>query len=215
MRSKIISIVVFIILFYILPLSPRYDLIFTPQLGFAIFFCILLFVTQPPLIIEETRENYNKDKNSIWIIFIGAALTQFLAVLEWAHFQNDFINFKIDILTVLGLLFSFGGMTLRIWSIKTLGKNFTATVKTHEKQTIIKSGVYKVVRHPSYLGAYIAIVGGSMFMHSYYSIVFSILIMFFAYFYRIKHEEIALVEKFGEEYREYQNETKKLIPLIY
>ena len=44
------------------------------------------------------------------------------------------------------------GLVVRIGAILTLGKWFTGNVATHAAQTIQRAGLYRVVRHPSYLG---------------------------------------------------------------
>lgn len=215
MKSKIISIVVFVILFYVVPLIPKLELLSTFQMVLLTFTCAALFLTQPPLTIKESKENNERDKNSIWIIMGTVALIQIIIVIEWAYFRQNFIEFKIDTFSVIGFFLLIGGTVFRIWCIRTLGRNFTATVRTQESQKVITNGAYKFIRHPSYLGAYLAIVGSAVFMHTYFSIVFSIIAMFLAYVYRIKFEEIALIEDFGDKYKSYQKSTKKMIPLIY
>ncbi len=215
MKAKILSIIVFVFLFYILPLIPKIELVSTFQIVFLISTCIAIFLTQPPLTIKESKENNTRDKNSVWIIMGTTTFIQILIVFEWAYFRQNFIEFRIDTLSILGLFLLIGGTIFRIWCIRTLGKNFTTTVRTQESQTIITDGAYRYIRHPSYLGAYLAIIGSAVFMHTYFSIFFSIIAMFFAYVYRIKFEEIALIEDFGEKYKLYQKTTKKMIPLIF
>lgn len=215
MRTKITSITVFILLFYIFPLLPKPELIFSPQLGVLILSCVILFLTQPPLSLQESKNNYERDKNSIWVIMIVSALIQVFTILEWAYFQQSFIKFNFDIIATIGLLLSVSGIIFRVWCIKTLGNSFTATIRTQENQKIVKNGAYKYIRHPSYLGAYLAMVGSTIFMHTYFSFFFALIGMFLAYVYRMKFEEIALVEDFGKDYIDYQRATKKIIPLIY
>ncbi len=200
---------------FILPLIPKSDLILTVQILFLIVIYSVLFATQPPLTLDESKENKNRDKSSIWLIMAAVVLICLATTLEWAYVQSNFISFKIDGFTITGLILIIGGSIFRIMSIRTLGKFFTAAVRTQEKQEIIQHGVYKYLRHPSYLGAYLAIIGTPVFMHAYYSIVFAAIAMFIAYWFRIKVEEIALVEDFGKQYTAYQAKTKRMFPLIY
>jgi protein-S-isoprenylcysteine O-methyltransferase Ste14 len=44
------------------------------------------------------------------------------------------------------------GLALRWTAILTLGKAFSSNVAIQESQTIERSGLYRIVRHPSYLG---------------------------------------------------------------
>lgn len=142
-------------------------------------------------------------------------LSQIISVVEWAYYRESFHIFKIDSFTSLGLVLLVGGTTFRIWCIRTLGKYFTSTVQTQTNQKVITLGAYSVIRHPSYLGAYLAIVGSAVLLHAYFGIIFSTLIMLAAYWYRIKVEEETLVREFGEEYKLYQARTKKLFPYIW
>jgi len=214
MKSKIISIVVFVGLSYLIPLVGNSRLLFTPQVIILIFIAIVLFMTQPPFTLEDTQKNKTEDKLSVIGILLGCMLCQVFSVVEWAYFQ-DTPSFKLNYLTGLGLGLLLGGTVFRVWCIQTLGKYFTATVQTQNQQRIITQGAYQIVRHPSYLGAYLAIVGSSVLLQAFYGIVVSVVIMFAAYFYRIKVEEEALVKTFGREYLEYQQRTKRMIPFIY
>jgi protein-S-isoprenylcysteine O-methyltransferase Ste14 len=108
-----------------------------------------------------------------------------------------------------------GGTIFRVWCIRTLGKFFTATVKTQKEQHVITSGAYRVVRHPSYSGAYIAAIGSTVFMHTWVALAVTVVVLFIAYYIRINAEEETLVREFGDEYREYRKRTWKLVPYIY
>lgn len=215
MKAKLLSIIILIVLFYILPLIFTLELVFTPQILFLSFTLVVLFMTQPALTIEEGKKNVQKDRNSIWLIMAMVALIQVTIVVEWAYFRRNFILFEIDALTILGVGLLVFGTLFRIWCINALGKYFTATVRVQEGQKIVTNSAYKYIRHPSYLGAYLAIVGSAIFMHAYFGIFFSIVGMLFAYAYRITFEEKALVEEFGNEYLEYQKRTNKMIPFVF
>ncbi|MBK9488550.1 MAG: isoprenylcysteine carboxylmethyltransferase family protein [Haliscomenobacter sp.] len=214
MKSKVISIVVFVTLSYLIPLIGNGRLLFTPQIIMLIFIAIVLFITQPPFTIEDTQKNKTGDKLSVIGILLGCVVCQAFSVVEWAYFQ-DTPFFKLNYFTGLGLGLLLGGTVFRVWCIQTLGRYFTATVQTQSQQRIITRGAYQFVRHPSYLGAYLAIVGSSVLLQAYYGIVVSVIIMFAVYYYRIKVEEEALVKVFGDEYLEYQQRTKRMVPFIY
>ena len=215
MTKKLLPAGVFTLLFYVFPLLPRTELLFTPQMFYLILMCGILFGTQPPLTVEESRTNRHRDKHSVWVIMGSVALIQVTVVVEWAYFREAFHPFRMDALTLTGLLLTGGGTLFRIWCIRTLGTSFTTTVRTQAQQRIVTSGAYRYIRHPSYLGAYLAIVGSACFLHAYTALLLAGSLILVAYAYRMKFEEIALVEDFGDAYRDYQRTTKKLLPLIY
>jgi protein-S-isoprenylcysteine O-methyltransferase Ste14 len=214
MKAKIISIAVFIVMAYLLPLLGKPELIPSIQVGVLIIFVIVLFATQPPVSITETKADKSSDKNSIIFILLGYLIGQVATVVEWAYF-TDYRNWFWDWQTILGLSMMLAGTIFRVWCIRTLGKFFTATVKTQEEQRVITSGAYRVVRHPSYSGAFIAAVGSSIFMHALFAAIFTFIVLFFAYYIRIKAEEETLIKEFGEEYESYRKRTKKLVPWVY
>jgi protein-S-isoprenylcysteine O-methyltransferase Ste14 len=45
------------------------------------------------------------------------------------------------------------GLGLRAWSMQTLGRSYTRTLRTEEAQHVVDSGPYAVVRHPGYAGS--------------------------------------------------------------
>ena len=212
MKTKLTSIGLFVLFFYVLPLLPKQELLLSPQMGILVIICVIIFLTQPPI---EVNLRNSRDKNSMWVILVAVALIQMEIILEWAYIRDNFLLFRWDAATLLGLGMLLGGTIFRVWAIRTLGKSFTATIQTQQGQQIITTGAYRYVRHPSYLGAYLAIVGSAVFMHTYFSIVFAAVVMFFAYLYRIVYEEQALAEDFGEAYINYQQKTKRMIPFIF
>ncbi|MBP6871997.1 MAG: isoprenylcysteine carboxylmethyltransferase family protein [Bacteroidales bacterium] len=214
MKAKIFSIAIFFLLAYLLPLNGNLELLFTLQVGILVVFVIVLFATQPPVSITETKEDQSSDKNSIVFILLGYLLGQMATAVEWGYF-SEYRDWTWDWPTILGLSLMVAGTAFRIWCIHTLGRFFTATVKTQENQRVITSGAYHLVRHPSYSGAYIAAVGSSIFMHAFVAAVFTFIILFIAYYIRIKAEEETLVKEFGEEYIAYRKRTNKLVPWVY
>ena len=214
MKTKILSLIVFVLTAYVLPLSAKVESLRTVQVFVLVLIAAILLLTQPPMKVSEAKKDRKHDKYSVLFILLGCLVTQISSVTEWAYFGNP-LSWKWDFATIAGLSLIIGGTAFRVWSIRTLGKFFTATVKTQDQQRVIRSGAYSVIRHPSYLGAYLAIIGSSVFLHATFSIFLSAILMFVIYRYRINAEEETLVEVFGDDYKEYQTQTARLIPYIY
>lgn len=107
---------------------------------------------------------------------------------------------------IIGILLVVIGLVLRFICIKTLKKNFTLALGIPEE--IVQSGVYKYIRHPSYLGSLIMILGWSLI-----SPVLGIMQIAFSFFLaRIFEEEKKLCIK--KDYFEYRKNTGMLIPKI-
>ncbi len=107
------------------------------------------------------------------------------------------------------------GMALRWTAIRTLGKSFSSNVAIHATQKVMKSGLYRLMRHPSYTGLLLSILAVGLHTRNGIALLIVIVPTTAALLYRIQIEEIALREHFGQEYEEYCDETKRLIPGIY
>ena len=112
----------------------------------------------------------------------------------------------------LGLFFI--GISTRVVAVRTLGKYFSPKLRTLQNHRLVDYGIYKHVRHPAYLGTLLFSIGIPLIFSSLYGFLL-MLVLFPCYLYRIKFEERMLLEKLGDEYREYTKKTKKIIPLIY
>jgi len=90
----------------------------------------------------------------------------------------------------------------------------TPFLRIVEDHRLVTDGYYKHIRHPVYLGEIGRNFGWAITLSSLYGLVFMTIGLVFLLI-RIEIEEKMLIEAFGEEYREYQRNTKKLIPYIY
>ena len=107
------------------------------------------------------------------------------------------------------------GLLVRISAILTLGRQFSANVATHAAQTIERRGLYRIVRHPSYLGMEIVFLAIGIHARNWLCLAICVIPPTLAVLWRIHVEEIALRGAFGEEYAEYSRTTKRLIPGLY
>ena len=93
-------------------------------------------------------------------------------------------------------------------------KGLTAVfAEVREKPTVIRNGVFRIVRHPIYLGAilfYLSLL--AVFFSTASVFVWVGIILFYCYL--CKHEERLLLEKFGSDYEQYKLETPMLLPRI-
>ncbi len=139
-------------------------------------------------------------------------------------FAGYFFAYGVPQLAILWhrtLLFWFGivlmlvGILFRQYSIRVLGKYFTTRVAIQPGQTVIEAGPYRWIRHPSYSGALITILGVAISFANWLSLVFVLLIPFLGYSYRVWVEENTLVKALGQSYKDYMKRTKRFIPFVY
>lgn len=114
-----------------------------------------------------------------------------------------------------GLSLLVAGTALRWAAIRALWRYFTVSVSILEGQRVVKRGLYGVVRHPSYTGLLLRYLGLGLALANWLSAALVFLPLLCATVYRIRVEEEALLEHFGEEYAEYASVTKRLVPGVY
>ena len=116
---------------------------------------------------------------------------------------------------MLGLALLLAGVCIRWAAVYTLGKYFTCVVLIKDDHRLVRSGLYKHVRHPAYTGALLAHLGLGMSFSNWFSIALSFVPYSVAALYRLRVEEQALRDAFGEEYDDYSRTTKRLIPRVF
>ena len=114
-----------------------------------------------------------------------------------------------------GMVVLIGGLVLRGWSIKTLGRYFTGTVMVSSDQPVITAGPYRVLRHPSYTGFLLACAGVGLASANWVGVAGMVLLPLAVFVWRIRAEERALLATLGDRYRAYAAQRKRLVPLVW
>jgi protein-S-isoprenylcysteine O-methyltransferase len=107
------------------------------------------------------------------------------------------------------------GIALRWYSVAVLGKYFTFDVAIHDGQVLVETGPYRYIRHPSYTGALLSLLGFGLSLENWAGLAAGIACLGFAYAYRIPVEEAALGSALGDTYTQYQKRTWRLVPFLY
>jgi protein-S-isoprenylcysteine O-methyltransferase Ste14 len=154
-----------------------------------------------------------QDAGTMRLINIGSDLALFLAFvasfLPWLVISNRRIALDVGTgLLIVGSLF-------RRYSIRILGKYFTAAVTVSADQPVIENGPYRWIRHPGYTAGFIMFLGIGLALGNWLSFIIFFLELCFVYSKRVKAEEKALLETIGEPYRAYMARTKRFIPFIF
>jgi len=211
--NKVVFTIVAILLLNIAPLLGRPELIIHYKSISLIVAAACLWLSQPAFSSQDTKRDKSSDRFSILVILISSCISVVASVTEWAYF-NDAQQYSL-MFTQIGALLLICGISIRVWAIQTLGKHFTATATITDNHQLVKTGPYQWVRHPSYLGAFMAIVGCPVFLNAYWAAVIAAGSMTIAYYLRIGVEEKMLSSYFGEQYQDYIKRTKRIIPFIW
>jgi protein-S-isoprenylcysteine O-methyltransferase Ste14 len=153
------------------------------------------------------------DKMSIWAIVISISAGYWLSFIIGSTRIGRV--YPWNTFFAIGVILVFIGLIIRVKSILTLKKQFTYTVTKVEDHELIEKGLYKIIRHPGYLGQLIIFTGIAASLSNWLSIILMFVPVFIGYSYRIRVEEKFMIEQMGQKYIEYQKRTRKLIPGIF
>ena len=119
-----------------------------------------------------------------------------------------------DMIRWLGVALFAAGGALRIWPVFVLGNRFSGLAAIQPGHTLVTSGVYGVIRHPSYFGLLINSLGWSLAFRSGVGVLLTLLLIP-PVLARINAEENLLHSQFGDEYDAYRSHTWRLIPGVW
>ncbi len=161
------------------------------------------------------RIGQREDPSSRWIFI---PLIIIAVAFAWLPPHLDRLNrWTIDGDTVryFGLILTAVGGYVRVATVFELGHRFSIFVALQSDHRLKTDGFYRFVRHPSYLGALMAMAGWALVFRSIIGLLLT-LAMFVPIIARIHAEEDFLVREFGAQYRAYQQSTRwRIFPFIY
>jgi protein-S-isoprenylcysteine O-methyltransferase Ste14 len=113
-----------------------------------------------------------------------------------------------------GLALEGVGLLLAVWARRLLGRNWSGRITLKVGHELVRSGPYRLVRHPIYTGllgmyAGAAIVSGEL--HALIGLALAVS----AYLRKILLEETNMLKGFGADYRTYRGETWALFPGLF
>jgi len=159
------------------------------------------------------------DKLSFFIVWLSTIPPILFAYLIQKHviLSNEFgsLTTLFPFLGYLGCLFIAFGVTIRLMAVAMLKQQFTTKISILERHKIVETGIYKMIRHPAYLGYLASLLGIGLFLGNWVGLTVLVILPLAGILYRIHVEESVLLAHFGPAYQEYVNRTKRLLPGIW
>ncbi len=155
-------------------------------------------------------------KRADWYFIIPATLIWLAALIvtAWDFLKRQKAAYRFGALNLIGLILMVTGVGIRRLSRKALAKQFSYALRILDKHELVTHGIYKYVRHPAYTGDLMFHFGVPLFFSSWYG--FSVMLLLIpCMLYRIRIEEDMLIDRFGNQYRNYKRTSKKLVPYLY
>ena len=107
------------------------------------------------------------------------------------------------------------GLATRVWAIAALGAAFRTTVEVEPGQTVVSSGPYKWIGHPSYTGLLLVVAGFGLAVGNWLALAVGLLLPLPGILWRIHVEEAELERVLGAAYSAYRDRTTRPIPGLW
>jgi protein-S-isoprenylcysteine O-methyltransferase Ste14 len=155
-----------------------------------------------------------EDRGNRWVIPAFGVIGILIGFLPAYTDRIDFWTIDGDTVRWIGVvLFAVGG-ALRLWPVFVLGNRFSGLVAIQPGHTLVTTGIYSVIRHPSYLGLMVNGLGWALTFRSGVGVLLMAL-MIIPLVARMNAEEVLLRSQFGDDYQSYMARTSRLIPGVY
>jgi protein-S-isoprenylcysteine O-methyltransferase Ste14 len=150
-------------------------------------------------------------------VHVAVGISQWLPYLFWVPYVV--VAFRIgpaweptDLVRLLGVVLTIGGVALSLWSIATLGRHYDLVLEIHADHQLVRRGPFAWVRHPVYTGLALHFMGASLATGNVLLTVGTLFVSFPTFVIRARAEEQLLREQFGAAYDRYMSEVPMLVP---
>jgi protein-S-isoprenylcysteine O-methyltransferase Ste14 len=137
-----------------------------------------------------------------FFLFIGG-----MALVAWDIGRREGDTDVAQAWNSVGLLLVVLGLAFVLVATFTLRKNYSSSLVIRKGHELVVHGIYRVVRHPIYLGAILVPLGVPIGMSRWIALP-PMLLLIPLFVYRMRIEERLLLEKFGDDYQAYRARTK-------
>lgn len=113
---------------------------------------------------------------------------------------------------LIGVVCGIGSFSIRRRAISALGKFWSLHVEIRDNHQFVQSGPFRWMRHPTYFSMILELLAMAFMLNAIYSALVSFVFFVPTLLLRVRLEERALIEKFGDAYCTYQKSTPAIFP---
>jgi protein-S-isoprenylcysteine O-methyltransferase Ste14 len=114
---------------------------------------------------------------------------------------------------IVGVAVCVAGLSFTLWARRVLGGNWSSDVTFKRDHELIRTGPYRIVRHPIYTGLLVMCLGTAIEIGALRGVIGSLLVGV-GFWIKLNQEERFLLRHFSEAYPSYQRDAKALVPFI-
>ncbi|MGL4325223.1 MAG: protein-S-isoprenylcysteine O-methyltransferase [Beijerinckiaceae bacterium] len=114
----------------------------------------------------------------------------------------------------LGLIIAIFALLMFFLTHEALGRNWSVSLQMRENHKLITHGIYARIRHPMYTAFWLWAIAQALLLPNYVAGLSGLIGFGALYILRVGHEENLMIQRFGDEYRDYMKRTGRLLPKI-
>jgi protein-S-isoprenylcysteine O-methyltransferase Ste14 len=160
----------------------------------------------------EVRASFYDRRESFLLAFASLGLFVIPAVYVLTGFPALLDRPFIPAIAWLGPVAQCAALWLFRRSHVDLGRNWSISLEVRDHHALVKDGVYQFIRHPMYSSFFLLGVAQMLLLPNWLAGGSGFVGAGILYAFRVRREEQMMLESFGEEYRAYMTDTKRLIP---
>jgi protein-S-isoprenylcysteine O-methyltransferase Ste14 len=180
-------------------------------------FIVLYLLEWPRRVRERLRrdgaaDRHPRSRRLLRLTQLPAVVLALVAgvLLPSLALPGDRFGFRIGGLALMCL-----GAALRWWAIVTLGRLFRGSITIQRDHHIVSTGPYRWLRHPSYTGGWIVMLGFGLGTGNALSFLLCLGLPLIGIVHRIEAEEAELASALPGEYPDYAARTSRMIPFLW
>jgi protein-S-isoprenylcysteine O-methyltransferase Ste14 len=154
------------------------------------------------------------DAQHRWVLAPFAGIALLIAGVPAYDDRREIATIDGEATRYLGLALMVVGAWFRVGPMFLLGRRFTWPVASQEPHPLLTTGLYRHIRHPSYLGGFVGGIGWVLVFRSGLGLILVALLVPMMKLV-VDAEEALLAAEFGESYETYRRRTWRFIPYLY
>jgi len=154
------------------------------------------------------RMTYGLTIYIVVIIILHAFNIQFYSLFQRFSLLNstqfDYTGFAVGL----------SGLLICLYAQIKMGDSWRVGIDEKNSTKLVKTGLYRLIRNPTYLGLFILNAGVWIIWPTWTIFIFNLVFIMMLEM-QVRCEEDFLEKTFSDEYKEYKKQTKRYIPFIY
>lgn len=175
---------------------------------YALWLILVGYLTISAIGVKQDTQGHLLQSLGLLFAIVASFLLPHLPIF---HFLN--LAPAKPLVSRVGIILCAGGMALLVWARQSLGRNWSQTVSAKKGQELVTSGPYRYVRHPMYAGGLIACIGSAIVAGGAW--IFLLVILGSLFLWRVGAEDKLMARQFPNQFPDYKQRTKALIPFVW